>query len=371
MPPVNLLIKPSSGMCNMNCQYCFYHDIIEKREQASFGFMSEETLKNVIKKALDYGDNSCTIAFQGGEPTLIGLPFFERAVQLAKEYNHKNMELHFALQTNGYNLDEEWARFFAREHFLIGVSVDGTIHTHDAFRKNGAGEGTFLNVMKTIDLFNRYQVEYNILTVVNRKTAPAIQKIYQYYRKMGFQYLQFIPCLDPFDEEAGAMEYSLTPKMYGQFLCDLFDLWFEDFKNGREVFIRQFYNYISLLLTGKAESCDMNGFCSIQYVIESDGEVYPCDFFVLDDYKLGNLNNAGFEEIDETRMKIKFLDDDKLPDKECRSCSFFRLCRGGCFRHRIMSGEEVHLNYFCESYKMFFEHCLPRLNQIAQYLSRR
>ncbi|GLC82902.1 anaerobic sulfatase maturase [Lacrimispora brassicae] len=371
MPPVNLLIKPASGMCNMRCHYCFYHDITEKREQGSYGFMSEETLKNVLEKALDHADIACTIAFQGGEPTLAGLPFFEQAVKLSKEYNRKNLEIHFALQTNGYSLGPEWAEFFAREHFLIGISIDGTIHTHDSYRKGGDGKDTFLNIMKTVDSFNQYGVEYNILTVVNRRTASSIRKIYQYYKKMGFHYLQFIPCLDPLDTPSGTMAYSLTPELYGQFLCDLFDLWYEDLSAGNEIYIRQFYNYLSIILTGNAESCDMNGLCSIQNVIEADGEVYPCDFFVLDEYKLGNLNNTDFDEIHKKRMETGFLSSQKAPDGQCQACSYFPLCRGGCYRHRIMSPEEDQRNYFCKSYQIFFDRCLPRLKQAAFWMQKK
>lgn len=370
MPPVHLLIKPSSGMCNMRCQYCFYHDITEKREQDSYGFMSDETIEQVIKKALTQAEGSCTIAFQGGEPTLIGLPFFERAAALAKQYNTKNLEVNFALQTNGFRLGEEWAEFFAREHFLVGVSVDGTIHTHDAYRHDGAGRGSFLEIMKTIDFFEKYKVEYNILTVVNRRTAASIRKIYQYYKKMNFGYLQFIPCLDPLDAPAGAEDYSLTPDMYGHFLCDLFDLWYEDFMQGRRIYIRQFYNYVSLLLTGRAEACDMNGFCSVQNVVEADGEVYPCDFFVLDEFKLGNLNEVDFDEIHKKRLEIGFLAPEKGPDEECKACRYYPICRGGCYRHRTMSGKGSHRNYFCESYQMFFDHCLGRLDEVAGIMAR-
>lgn len=371
MPPLNLLIKPASGMCNMKCHYCFYHDITKNREQGSYGFMSEETLKNILKKGLEYADTSCTIAFQGGEPTLAGLPFFERAVMLSKEYNKKNLEIHFALQTNGYDLSPKWAEFFAREQFLIGISIDGTIHTHDAYRKSGDGSATFLNIMKTIDHFAQYGVESNILTVVNRRTASSVGKIYQYYKKMGFSYLQFIPSLDPLETAPGTMEYSLTPEQYGQFLCGLFDLWYEDLIAGREIYIRQFYNYLSLLLTGNAESCDMNGFCSIQNVIEADGEVYPCDFFVLDEFKLGNLNNTGFDEIHKKRLDIGFLSSPKAPDSQCQACPYFPLCRGGCYRHRIMSGDEIHRNYFCKSYHIFFDHCLLRLKEVALGMKKR
>lgn len=366
MPPIHLLIKPSSGKCNMNCLYCFYNDIAENRQQGCYGFMSLHTLQNVIRKALETADGSCTIAFQGGEPTLIGLPFFEQAVAYAKEFNKKGLKLHFALQTNGYRLGEEWAEFFAREGFLVGLSIDGTIHTHDAYRKSGGGGPTFLNIMKCVDLFNLHGVEFNILTVVNKKTAPAVKKIYQYYQKMNFNYLQFIPCLDPIDSMAGSEEYSLKPEAYGAFLCELFDLWYQDLIKGRFVFVRQFYNYASIILTGQAESCDMNGYCSIQNVVEADGEVYPCDFFVLDDYKLGNLNDVGFEEIHKRRLEIGFLSPDKGPDEECRACRYFPVCRGGCYRHRTMSKDGR--NYFCKAYLTFFDHCMPRLLEAARRL---
>lgn len=369
MPPLHLLIKPSSGMCNMRCRYCFYHDITEKREQSSYGFMSEGTLETVIRKAMDFAEGSCDIAFQGGEPTLIGLPFFQKVIELEKQYNHKHLRVSNALQTNGFNLNADWARFFADNSFLVGISVDGTIHTHDGYRKDASGDGTFLNVMKTIDLFNQYHVEYNILTVVNKKTAAAIDKIYKYYKKMGFGYLQFIPCLDPFDEPSGSMEYSLTPKMYGEFLNRLFDLWYEDFTHGSPVSIRHFDNYLSILLTGHAESCDMNGFCSIQNVIEADGEVYPCDFWVLDEYKLGNLNNTDFEAIYQKRDHLEFLKRSmEVPDK-CRSCPYYPICRGGCYRHRTMTESPEKLNYFCEAYEIFFAHNLERLQLIARRIS--
>lgn len=368
MPPVNLLIKPSSGMCNMRCEYCFYHDITEKREQRSYGFMSEDTLKNVLQKTLDYAEDSCTIAFQGGEPTLIGLDFFKKVVALQKELNHKNIKISNALQTNGYHLDEEWAEFFAENHFLVGISVDGTIHTHDTFRKDAKGEGTFLSVMQTIAAFEKHHVDFNILTVVNRKTAASIRKIYAYYRKMGFTYQQYIPCLDPFDAPSGTFPYSLSPKQYGEFLCELFDLWYDDFIHGRTVYIRQFENYVSILLKGYAESCDMNGFCSIQNVIEADGEVYPCDFWVLDEYKLGNLNSVGFDEIEKRRHELAFRERSLTVHEDCRNCPYFGICRGGCYRHRTMSNTSDMRNYFCESFRMFFDACLPRLQQIARML---
>lgn len=368
MPPVYLLIKPSSGMCNLRCRYCFYHDVTQNRQEASYGFMSEETMEQVVKKALDAAEGSCTIAFQGGEPTLIGLPFYRKVMEMQKKYNQKKIPVYNAIQTNGYGLSREWAEFFHENHFLVGISVDGTIHTHNCYRKNAAGKDTFLDVMKTVDLFDQCQVEYNILTVVHKKTADALDKIYRYYRKMGFEYQQYIPCLDPLGKPSGESEYSLSPKAYGEFLCRLFDLWYDDYTKGRIVHIRQFENYLSILLTGRAESCDMNGFCSIQNVVEANGDVYPCDFFVLDEYRLGNLNTDTLEEIRTCETARRFIERSLKKPERCQTCPYLSLCRGGCYRHRIMAEIPGGTDYFCESYRIFFAHCLDRLIRIAKSL---
>ena len=367
MPPIHLLMKPSSGACNLRCRYCFYHDEMEKREQASFGFMTEQTLENVLRKALERAEGQCTIAYQGGEPTLIGLDFFRKSVELQKKYGRKGLKIHNAIQTNGYALNEEWAQFLAENHFLVGLSMDGTKETHDRYRLNPAGEGTFREVQRTARLFDRFKVEYNILTVVNAQTAKKIQSIYTFYKKNGFHYLQFIPCLDPLEEAPGSREYSFTPKAYGEFLCRLFDLWYADLMAGEEMSIRQFDNYVQMLLGYPPESCGMSGVCSFQNVVEADGGVYPCDFYVLDEYCLGNLNTCGFEEIEKRRTELGFVEESRAIDPGCRSCRWLPICRGGCRRYREPRDENGQLrrNYFCESYDRFFAYALPRLQGIA------
>lgn len=371
MPPIHLLIKPSSGNCNMRCTYCFYYDITENREQASYGFMREETLEQVIKKALAYAEGECTISYQGGEPTLRGLPFFEKSLEFEKKHNIHNVKIYHALQTNGYRLTEEWAKFLADNQFLVGVSLDGSKDTHNVYRKSAGGEDTFFDILKTIDLLNRYQVEFNILTVVNRRTAQKIRKIYQFFKKNHLTYLQFIPCLDPIGEEQGSREYSLTAELYGTFLKELFDLWYDDLLKGEQPYIRQFENYIAILLGQHPEACDQSGVCNYQYVIEADGEVYPCDFYVLDEYRLGNLNDRSLEEIDQKRHEIKFMEYSLTDHEACGKCRYYNVCRGGCRRHRLIEEQNgSHKNVFCEGYKEFFEYALPRMADIAMRLSR-
>lgn len=367
MRPIHVLIKPSSGNCNMRCEYCFYYDTMEKRQQSSYGYMSVETLEEVIRKTLASAEGSCSITFQGGEPTLSGLEFYKKAVEFEKKYNVNGVPIYNAIQTNGYHLTEEWADFLFKNHFLTGVSLDGKKPFHDCCRKNIKGEGTFDRVMASVHLLEKKGVEFNILSVVNGKTAPHIQKNYEFYKKNNLKYLQFIACLDPLGEEMGQKEFSLTPEVYGRFLIELFELWYADLLEGKQPYIRQFENYIAILLGQMPESCDMRGICSQQYAVEADGSVYPCDFYVLDEYRLGNFKEHTLEEIDQKRTEIGYLEKSLIKEKACEECRYKGLCRGGCRRSR---DEKNHHQYFCESYQAFFDACLPKMINIAERIRR-
>lgn len=362
------MIKPASGLCNMRCRYCFYADEMENRGQASYGIMSEETLENVIRRVLDFAEGECTIAFQGGEPTLAGLDFFRKCLDFEKKYNAKNVLISHALQTNGYVLDEKWCRFFAENSFLIGLSVDGIKATHDAYRKDVKGQDTYFRVLEAARRLEEAGTEFNVLTVVNGRTAPKIRRIYEQYKKLGFSWQQYIACLDPIWEKQGQQEYSLTPRAYGRFLIELFELWYLDLQKGEQPYIRQFENYIGILLGQHPEACEQRGVCSFQNIVEADGSVYPCDFYALDEYRLGNLNEDSFAVIEQRRRESKFVESSANHTQECRSCSYFAICRGGCRRHREQPGTAVGENYFCESYRMFFDACLPRMREIAARL---
>lgn len=372
MPPLQLLIKPSSGNCNLRCKYCFYCDEMQKRTISNYGFMSEDTLEALVKEALEFADGTCGFAFQGGEPTLVGLDYYKKLLDLQKKYNRKKVQINNSIQTNGFRLGEEWAEFFAENHFLVGISLDGIVHTHDAYRVDPTGRGSFAEIMKTIELFDKKQVEYNILTVVNRRTAEKISRIYEFYAKHNWQYLQFIACLDPLGEKQGGREYSLTPKAYGDFLIKLFDLWYLDLQKGKQRSIRMFENYIGILMGYVPEACDQRGFCSLQTVVEADGSVYPCDFYVVDRYRMGNVKENSIQEILERGKELRFVQESMECREECRSCQYGFICRGGC-RRNCQLDEEGHLgsNYFCESYRMFFQAALPRMKQIAMELRRR
>lgn len=363
MPQIHVMIKPASGLCNMRCQYCFYADEMEKRSRASYGIMSIETLEHVIQEIFRFAEEQCTIAFQGGEPTLAGLDFYRQCVLLVKKYNTKKVSVSYALQTNGYALDEQWYSFFAQHHFLIGLSIDGIKAAHDAYRKDAGGKDTYFRVLETACGLRQAGVDFNVLTVVNRKTAPKIRKIYEHYRKQGFSWQQYIACLDPVGELPGQREYALTPQMYGTFLIELFELWDLDLRQGKQPYIRQFENYIGILMGHPPESCEQRGVCSYQNIVEADGSVYPCDFYVMDGYCIGNLTTDSFQEIEQRRKESRFVEDSFNHSEKCKNCPYIMVCRGGCRRHREQLGTGE--NYFCESYQMFFEKCLPRMREIC------
>ena len=368
MPALSLLIKPASGNCNMRCRYCFYADELDNREIRSYGKMSVDTMHTIVDKAMEYGDYECTIAFQGGEPTLAGLDFYRDLVAYVTAHeNPKKLKIHYALQTNGYLINEEWAAFLGENHFLVGVSLDGLKEIHDRYRLDAAGKGTYQRVISAIRLLEKHQVEYNILTVVTAATARNGQKIYNYFKKNHFGYQQYIECLDPIGEEPGQHEYSLTPEKYGEFLKSMFDAWYLDMRSGTYVYNRYFENLMMIMAGQQPESCNMRGVCGKQWVFEADGSVYPCDFYALDQWRLGNIQENSFEEMDEKRDKLGFIQWSMRQQEDCQKCRWFGLCRNGCRRNREpVTAENTNRNYFCKSYQMFFEYAYPRLEEIYQ-----
>lgn len=370
MPPLSLLIKPASGSCNMRCKYCFYADETQNRETALLGRMTAETLHTLVDKALAYGDGECTFAFQGGEPTLVGLDFFRDLTDyVARHPNPKRIRVHYAFQTNGYALDEAWAAWFAENHVLVGVSLDGPKEVHDRYRVDAAGKGTYNRVIASIRLLEKHHVDYNILTVVTAANARRARQLYDYFKKNGYRYQQYIECLDPIGEVPGGHDYSLTPERYEVFLKALFDAWYLDMKAGRYVYNRYFENLMMIFAGQGPESCNMRGVCGAQWVIEADGSAYPCDFYALDEWRLGNINTESFEAMEQKRADLGFIQWSTQVAEACRSCKWYALCRNGCRRNREpVTADSTGRNYFCSAYQHFFEYALPRLQEI--YLLR-
>ena len=361
MPAISIMVKPVSGACNMRCTYCFYQDVSEHREKRFLGTMSETTLENLVRKAFTYADGEISFAFQGGEPTLAGIPFYRKFLALEKRYNTRNLNVHNAIQTNGWGIDSDWIQLFLDGNFLVGVSVDGTQELHDRCRIDANGGKTYARVLENIGLLRENGVQYNILCVVNRQIAEHAGEVFESLKE--HRYLQFIPCLDGFDGEKS--EWSLDGKTYGQFLIETFDRYEAAWRQGNPVSIRNFDNWIGMLMGRAPESCALSGRCACYFLIEADGSVYPCDFYVLDAWKMGNINDTSFLRLSKSQIAEKFRQDSwKLPE-DCAQCQWFSLCRGGCKRDRepVQNGCPS-ANRLCEGHKMFFEACEDRMKTL-------
>ncbi|MPQ44282.1 anaerobic sulfatase maturase [Clostridium tarantellae] len=370
MPPITLLIKPASSACNLKCNYCFYHSLSDKREVKSYGLMNKDTLESIVKKALEEADDTCTFAFQGGEPTLAGLDFFEDLIKLQSKYNYKDLKINNTIQTNGTLINEDWAIFLEKNNFLVGLSLDGPKDIHNINRKDCKGFDTFNKVIKTANLFKKYNIQFNILCVITSKSCKHIKKIYSYFKSMNFKYIQFINCLDPLYEQWGTYSYSLKPNDFTYFLKTLFDEWYNDFISGNYISIRYFDSLIELMVNGRSSSCGMNGMCTCQFVIESDGSVYPCDFYVVDKWNLGNIQHMSLKDLYENKISQDFIKSSININETCNRCKWFQLCKGGCRRYREpLKDNSLSLNYYCESYKEFFEYAIPRLSNALRRIN--
>lgn len=368
MPPLTIMIKPASSACTMRCRYCFYADVAENRQVYSHGQMSLNTLDTIVRRAMSYADGYISFSFQGGEPTLAGIDFYKELIRLEKRYNSRKLPVHHAIQTNGYKLDDDLLQFLVDNNFLIGVSLDGTADIHDKLRLGADGKGSFAHVTKTISRLQELGAQFNILTVVNSYVARHGAECFRALAQYG--YLQFIPCLDPFDGQH--FDYSLNAADYGHFLKETFDLYYAAFNTNKPVSIRNFDNYIGILLGQPPETCGMCGRCGGYYLIEADGGVYPCDFYVLDQWQMGNINDSSFFRLEKSPLAQAFRDISVPLDKKCSQCPWFSLCRGGCRRDREpFTGDIPSLNQWCESYQAFFEYAFPRMREIAETLKDR
>ena len=359
MKNITLLVKPASSLCNMRCKYCFYADVSSHRDIKSFGIMNEDTLSRMVRRAFAIAEESVSFGFQGGEPTVAGLEWFKKLISYEKQYNSKGLRVSNALQTNGYLIDEEWCKFLHDNNFLVGLSLDGYKELHDSMRVDAAGEGTYDRVIKSAELFKKYNVEFNILTVVNSETAKEPERVYDALSKYG--YIQFIPMIDDFD--APKSKYYLDDEAYGEFLCRVFDRYYKDIKRGSYVSVRDFDSFVLMLRGQPPTSCALSGSCGGYFVIEADGGVYPCDFYVTDEEKVGNINEDSFFSLVKKPKAVDFITSSRNKEEECPGCKWFYLCRGGCRRYREPYPSKFK---FCGAFKKFFEYSYPRLTEIAK-----
>jgi uncharacterized protein len=326
--------------------------------------MSEETLTEMIRQLMTQSGEEVGIGWQGGEPTLMGLPFFEKAVALMDRFG-RNQAIGNGLQTNGLLIDANWARFLRQYNFLVGLSLDGPGPVHDRHRHTVAGEGTWQTVTDRAKLLLDAGVAVNALSVVTDFASDHAGEIYGFLKDLGLDHMQFIPCVE-FDPSApGAMRpYSVSPGKYGAFLCTLFDLWTNDFENSRPTtsiryFESLFYRYVDL----SPPDCSFLEECGNYVVVEHTGDVYSCDFYVEPGWRLGNIHRDRLDEMLNSEKQNYFgILKKKLPP-ECIECHWRAYCAGGCTRQRPQSGKRP--DFLCSAYLRFFEYADARLKDLA------
>lgn len=356
MPPISVMVKPASSLCNMSCTYCFYHSLSRQRESVSYGMMSEKTVEEVIKKALAFANGTQVyLSFQGGEPLLRGIDFFEFVYKTVRDFNTLRSPVTLAMQTNGLLVDEKWCKLFKKADWLIGLSLDGD-EFNNINRIDNAGNPGFDRTLAAAKLMQRFGVNFNILTVVTEQSAKNIANIYKFLTAHHFRYLQFIPCLKPFGSQASPL--TIKENTYGDYLIELFKLYLGDIRRGRYVSVRQLDNLVLLAKGRFAEQCGMNGTCSSQFVVEGDGTVFPCDFYCLDAYRLGNVNDNDFAGLSANPVRVAFFKSSLQIKDECKQCRFFTLCRGGGCKREQSDFDK------CQGYRKFLTYALPYIKNI-------
>jgi len=381
--PFHLLAKPTGALCNLDCQYCFFLSK-EALYPGSRFRMDAATLEAYLRQLLDsQPDGEVTVAWQGGEPTLMGLDFFRRAVSLAEAFRRPGQALLHTIQTNGTRLDADWADFFHQHSFLVGLSLDGPQPMHDAYRVDKGGAGTFEAALRAARLLQGAGVNLNILCTVHAANAGYPLPVYRFFRdELGARYVQFIPIVERVADDrpllaAGARrlytqtgsqvsERSVKSKAWGRFLCAIFDEWLR--RDVGQVFVQTFDAALAAWLRYPPSLCIFAETCGRALALEHNGDVYACDHYVEPGYKLGNLHQTPLIELVESEAQRSFgaAKRDNLP-AYCRECEVRFACQGECPRNRFLStpGGEPGLNYLCAGYRAFFNHIDRPMRQMA------
>ena len=362
MKPFSLLIKPASADCNLRCEYCFYIDHLEHEKDKPR--MTLETLEVMIKSYMGTDQNGqYAFGWQGGEPTLMGLDFFKKVVEFQLKYAQPGASISNGLQTNATMITEELAKFFGEYRFLLGVSLDGPEELHDYYRKSIGKKPTHKLVMRGIDILKKNNVEFNILTLVNDKTVKKAKEIYLYLRDNQFYFHQYIPCVE-FDDKGELKPFSITGSEWGTFLTELFNEWVREDVN--KISIRLFDSIIEYLVYGRYNVCYMQHSCIQYFVVEYDGGVYPCDFFVQDDLLIGNIKKNTWEQLLASDTYKKFGKEKARWNNECELCPYLILCHGDCQKFRYGSPQSSkQLSTLCQGWKIFYTRTLSRFRTIG------
>lgn len=351
----------------MACTYCFYLEKSAYFAAAKTHRMTDAILEETVRQVMTQGSMNVSFGWQGGEPTLMGLPFFEKAVDYQKQYG-RGHTVGNGLQTNGILIDDAWCRFLKETNFLVGLSLDGPEHIHDKYRRMQGGRSSWQKVVDSANQMLDSDVAVNALIVLNDYSAQYPEEIYSFHKDLGLMYMQFIPCIEPDrDDVSKAASFSVSGELYGQCLCKLFDLWMEDFKDGEPTtsirfFESVFYHYVGM----QPPECTLLAECGNYIVVEHNGDVFSCDFFVEERWKLGNVMEDQINTLLNSDRQREFGAWKGDLATECQDCQWLKYCHGGCTKDRLPDSREKKLSHFCEAYKMFFQHVDERLKDLAE-----
>ncbi len=397
MVRMHVMIKATGPVCNLNCTYCYYLSKEELLSTGSHWRISDETLENFIKQYIGQQNaHEIVFSWQGGEPTLLGLPFFEKVIALQKKYAPPHVRCENDLQTNGTLLNEEWCAFLKKNNFLVGLSIDGPRHLHDAYRKYKDGRGSFDKVMDAARLLNKHGVRFATLTVVNNINAKYPLEVYRFLRdEVKSKQLQFIPIVEPKNfttvapqhwslnampvegspevsprhPHAFAAEWCVDPDEYGDFLIAVFDEWYkQDFG---QIYVPFFDSAVEQWMGRPSPLCIFSPICGKGLAMEHNGDLYACDHYVYPEYHIGNVNNARLADmaLSQHQERFGYSKDFTLPVK-CRDCKYLFACSGECPKNRFLKTRqgEPGLNYLCSGLHKYFSHIDPHIRKIVEHL---
>ncbi|HTI68999.1 MAG TPA: anaerobic sulfatase maturase [Candidatus Limnocylindria bacterium] len=381
----HVMAKPSGALCNLDCRYCFYLDKETLFSPGTRTRMSDEVLEAYVRQYIETQRSSEVIfAWQGGEPTLMGVDFFEKAVRLQKRYAG-GRRIQNAFQTNGVLLDDEWGAFLRREQFLVGLSIDGPAELHDLYRVDKGGRPSHARVMRGLEVLQRHGVEFNTLTVVHRENARHPLEVYRFLKEIGSKYLQFIPLVERLpgvasaaqglthapppstaSDEVQVTDWSVVPEDYGHFLTTIFDDWVK--ADVGRVFVQLFDVSLGIWMGQPSGLCLFAETCGDAVAIEHNGDVFSCDHFVYPSYRLGNVMNTGLGDLVRSDRQRDFgrAKAGTLPGY-CQRCPVKFACNGECPKNRfaVTPDGEPGLNYLCAAYRQFFAHINPAMRGMA------
>ena len=347
--PLYVMLKPVGSRCNLACRYCYYIDK-ERHEE-----MTDDLLDEFIRQYLEAQmQPEVLFTWHGGEPLLRPVSFYQKALQMQQRYAH-GRTVDNCLQTNGTLITPEWCQFFHDNRFLIGISIDGPQDLHDAYRRSPRQQQTWQQVMHAIELLNRNDVMWNAMATVNHLTAAEPQRFYRFFRDIGCQYLQFTPVVER--HQGKVTDYSVTPGLWGRFLCGVYDEWVQ--QDIGEAYVQLFDATLANWVGEAPGLCSMSPLCGRCAAMESNGDVYSCDHFVFPDYLLGNIRTSTLTSMlyGERQQQFGRNKSERL-SRQCRECPYLFACHGECPRNRFVDdcyGEPNH-NYLCDGYRQFFGH---------------